>query len=75
MRAFLLIASVLNVMNYEMCSGLKIAAFNIQNFGPTKMSKSDVVEILAQVRTHLRVYVTFYFFFTWPLRFTWLCWC
>ena len=47
--ASLLIASVLNIMNSEMCLGLKIAAFNIQNFGPTKMSKYDVVEILAQV--------------------------
>ena len=51
-RAFLLIASVLNVMNFEMCLGLKIAAFNVQNFGPTKMSKSDVVDILAQVDSY-----------------------
>lgn len=34
----------------EICWGLKIAAFNIQNFGYTKMSNSEVVEILAQVQ-------------------------
>ena len=29
--------------------GLKVGAFNIQNFGPSKMKKDWVIEILAEV--------------------------
>lgn len=60
----LVIASLLIIINFEVCLGLKIAAFNIQNFGAKKTSNSDVVGILALVYTDLYdVYVNE--IFTW----------
>ena len=34
-----------------LCASLKIGAFNLQAFGPAKISKSDVVSIMGQVCT------------------------
>ena len=40
----------------EVSWGLKIAAFNIQTFGPTKMGKPDVVASLVQVKDSWMLY-------------------
>lgn len=50
----LAIASAL--LTSEMCRGLKIAAFNIQTFGPTKMRNSIVVDKLVQVKQLINCY-------------------
>ena len=51
--ATLLVVSCVLLISTEMCWGLKISAFNIQTFGPTKMGKPDVLNTLVQVRHYI----------------------
>ena len=58
LSAAVLILVLSGLLLSETCWGLKIAAFNIQVFGPTKMGKPAVVDILAKVSIYLYINYT-----------------
>ena len=51
--AVLFIAGVLLASNIVFCEGLKIGAFNVDILGRKKIGKTDVVNVLEQVRWRL----------------------